>query len=163
MIYKTNFIYIAFFIFFCVLTGKSSFSQTTSEPTSNDRFAKAFIQLTGALSLKKGLSEDVKCSAKKYNQLPIDNFIDLLIKLDDKNNSARPTPEKIQEMKLMILKTIDVQIPNQGVSWRVNYNIMSQAITASSKLNGLGLCDAINEASEGLFQKSLDNLRLIKN
>jgi phenolic acid decarboxylase len=141
----------------------SVYAQARAEPTESERIMRSMIQLQAALSLKKGLSEDPNCSKNKYPSISIDDYINLMIKMEEKDGKkSSATPSKLAETKDMLTQMVDVQIPNQGVAWKVHYESMNKAISSSSKVSGDQLCNAVNTASEGLFQKSMDNLRLIK-
>ena len=65
-------------------------------------------------------------------------------------------------MKKMISGLINVNIPGKGLMWQETYNMMIKNTKNASPISGEALCDSLNGNAVSLFQKSMDNLRLMK-
>ncbi len=145
---------------------RPAISQQSAEPDANQRIVQSMSQLIASLSIKRGMEADSECSSFKFRKIPVDEYLQLMKEMDEKNIPGvgkSKTPPNLEEMKQMILKLPEAEVPNQGVTWKIMYDAMRKNISNSNPAlrGGRGLCDALNTASEGLFQKSKDNIRLI--
>jgi hypothetical protein len=145
---------------------RPAISQQSTEPDANQRIVQSMSQLVASLSIKRGMEADPECSPLKFRKIPVDEYVQLMKEMDDKNIPGvgkSKTPPNLEELKQMISKLPEVEVPNQGITWKIMYDTMRKNISNSNPAlrGGQSLCDALNNASEGLFQKSKDNIRLI--
>jgi hypothetical protein len=145
---------------FFILYSSLTISQTKVELTESEKIMRSMTQLTGALSLNKGLKEDKLCSKINFNPIPIDQYINAFIELEKKDGKASTaTPEKLSEIKDMLTKLPYAQIPNQGIMWKAQYDSFTKEVISRSNLSGDSLCNYVNNASNNLFKRSMDTLK----
>ena len=138
------------------------FAQSNNAPDNDKRLMTSMSQLAAALSIQQGLANDNACKGKKYNPISLDDYIDLITSKDDKDGKTQKTKSEKDEMKKKFNGMINVSIPGKGLMWQETYNIMVKNTQNLSPISGEALCDSLNGNAVSLFQKSMDNLRLMK-
>lgn len=138
------------------------FAQSNNAPDNDKRLMTSMTQLTAALSIQHGIANDNACKGKKYNPISLDEYVDFIASKDEKDGKNPKTKSEKDEMKKMIGGLINVNIPGKGLMWQETYNMMIKNTKNVSPLSGEALCDSLNGNAVSLFQKSMDNLRLMK-
>lgn len=140
----------------------SVLAQTNNGPDNDKRLITSMMQLTAALSIQHGIANDPVCKGKKYNPISVDDYVDFLSKKDEKDGRKPQSKSEIDEMKKMINGLINVSIPGKGVVWQDTYNMMIKNTKNAFPISGDALCESLNGNAISLFQKAMDNLRLMK-
>ena len=138
------------------------FAQSNNAPDNDKRLMTSMSQLAAALSIQQGIANDNACKGKKYNPISLDEYVDLITSKDEKDGKTPKTKSEKDDMKKMINGMINVSIPGKGLVWQETYNMMVKNTQNISPLSGEAMCDSLNGNAIGLFQKSMDNLRLMK-
>ena len=137
-------------------------AQSNSEPTNEKRLMASMTQITSALSIQRGINSDVACAAKKYDPISIDEYVNFIASMDEKKDKRIRSKSEKDEMRKMLLGLVDMNIPGKGVMWQATYDLMLKNTKNFSNISGEALCDSLNSSAIGLYQKSMDNLKLIK-
>jgi hypothetical protein len=155
---------ISVFSLFCIfiVSSLTAVAQPKVDSDTDKRIISSISQLTGALSIQRGLSNDPNCSKKKYNPLPLDDFVSQLASLNISKNFKSPSKSEINDLKKSLTNALNVEVPGRGVMWKVMYDTMSETIKITLKVSGEELCNALNDSALSLFGKSIDNIKLIK-
>jgi hypothetical protein len=148
----------------CILIFNLSFvfSQSNNEPDNDKRLITSMTQLTAALSIQHGISNDIACKGKKYSPLPVNDYVDFIASKDEKDSKKSKSKSEKDEMVRMLGGLIYANIPGKGLMWQETYNAMIKNTKNVSPISGEALCDSLNGNAVSLFQKAMDNLRLMK-
>ena len=138
------------------------FAQSSGGPDNNQRFTTSMTQITAALSIQHGITNDPNCKGKKYTSITVDDYVDFIAAKDEKDGKSPKTKAEKDELMKTIGNVININIPGKGPIWRETYNLMMKNIINYSQLYGEALCDSLNGTANSLYQKSMDNLRLMK-
>ena len=138
------------------------FAQSNNAPDNDKRLMTSMTQLTAALSIQHGIANDNACKGKKYNPIPLDEYVDFIASKVEKEGKNPKSKSEKDEMKKMINRLIKVNIPGKGLMWQETYNMMIKDTKNALPISGEALCDSLNGNAVSLFQKSMDNLRLMK-
>jgi hypothetical protein len=154
-----------FKLFFCglLLCSVTAFAQNTAAPSDDDRIGKAIMQLVAVASLKEGLGNDSSCKANKYSKLTFEEFVNLLAQ-KDKSVGGSEKEKFINQISGVISDAIKAKLPDGKLVGQMNYDVMVQNVKnmqRSLPSQGNNYCDAVNQAADGLYQKALDNIRLL--
>ena len=138
------------------------FAQSSGGPDNNQRFITSMTQITTALSIQHGMTNDPNCKRKKYTSITVDDYVDLIAAKDEKDGKNAKTKAEKDELMKTIGNVININIPGKGPLWRETYNSTLKYRIDYSQLSGEALCDSLNGTANSLYQKSMDNLRLMK-
>jgi len=131
------------------------------EPTKNERILRAFIQLTSAISIKKGLDNDVSCKGKTYKDFNLDEALDIIPDSEFKDDSERLKMKT--EMFSQFTTVLETKLPNG----RPMYEQAYQQALAAFRQGGVipnakdGHCDVMYQTARNVFQNAKNNLRLL--
>lgn len=151
-----------FLFFCCIFNSYVALAQSKVDSDVDRRIISSVSQLTGALSIQRGLSKDPNCSKIKYSALPLDIYIGQLVLLNNSKDKKSVSKSDIDELKKSIEAMINVEVPGKGIMWKMTYDSMLVNSKNTLKLSGEVLCNALNDSALNLFQKSIDNIKLIK-
>ncbi len=150
------------YIFTVVLCLTISINCFSAEPNGTDRLKSAVTQVITAFAIKDGLDKDSYCRSKKYAEFSWNEWAESFPK-----NSG--TESQKAEMLKSIKAAADVlkstKAPNVDATLaEVAYLNMKDLYT---KLNiHLGnnenICDQLYDNAKNIFQKSKDNIKLMK-
>jgi hypothetical protein len=152
-------------VIFCsvLLFSLATYAQTNSGPSSDDRIGKAIMQLVAVASLKDGLLNDSLCKAKGYPKLTFVEFVNLLAE-KDKSIGGAAKEKFLNQISGVISDATKAKLPDGKIVGQMNYDLMVQNVKNMQKSllgQGNNYCDSVNEAADGLYQKALDNIRLL--
>jgi hypothetical protein len=151
-------------IFYGVLLfSLTTYAQTNSGPSSDERIGKSIMQLVAVASLKDGLVNDSLCKVKGYPKLTFVEFVNLLAE-KDKSVGGAAKEKFLSQISGMISDATKAKLPDGKIVGQMNYDLMVQNVKnmqRSLPSQGNNYCDAVNEAADGLYQKALDNIRLL--
>lgn len=148
------------FIFFIVVFAASQ--ATASEPTEDERIAKAIQQIITSLLIKYELDSDINCQTKKYADFNLNEFVDSFPKINmlesEKSKMIKTIKDAADKIKITKPQNSDKTIS------QITYLGMKDAfIKANAQIgNGANYCDQLYTAAGNIFQKSKDNLKLMK-
>lgn len=146
-----------------ILLSNSSNAQANSGSASGDRFTNALTQLVGATSIKEGLSKDQSCSKKEFSKVNLEAFVSLMGE-KDKNFSNEEQTKFLNQLKGTIDESLKAKLPDGKTIGQMNYEAIAQSIRNMQKsMSGVDFCETVNKTAEGLYQKAMDNIRLIPN
>lgn len=151
------------FIILSLIAPSVGLGQDSIKPSNSQRMQTSMMQLISASSIKRGLSEDVRCKGRVFDVLPLRDFFDLAQKKDRDLGIKSKTNPSFEQFVAIINTTIETNIPNKGALWQTTYQMIKETVPKSiSSTPGFDLCTSLNESAKGLFGKSMDNLRLIE-
>jgi len=131
------------------------------EPTKNDRFLKAFIQLSSAIGIKKGLDNDTSCKAKGYKDFSLDEAFNSI-----PENFFKDDNEKLK-MKGDVLPQFNILLETKLPDGRPMYQQVYQQTLTAYRQGGIipntndGHCDVMYQAAGNIFQNAKNNLKLL--
>ncbi len=131
------------------------------EPTNNDRFMRAFTQLSSAIAIKKGLDNDALCKGKAYKDFNLDEAIDSIPASEFKNDKERLKMKS--ELPSQFSTLLETKLPDGRPMYQQAY----QQILAAYKSGGIISnvkdvhCDVMYQAATNIFQNAKNNLRLL--
>jgi len=119
-------------------------------------------QIANALSIQRGINNDAACAGKKYDPISLDEYVNFIANMDEKKDKKIKSKAEKDELKKMIVGMVDMNIPDKGIMWQATYELMKKNTRNISPVSGEILCDSLNGSAVNLFQKAMDNLRLLK-
>jgi len=131
-----------------------------AEPSGQQRFAQSMFQVAGAFGVAKALSEDPACVGKRYPAFDADKWANSIPETSGQKTDREGIKSSLQGL-------IDVYYENKSDSGELLYvTVYNAQVAAIRKMLGNGgpkdaHCDLAYEMAKGMYQKSLDNLRLI--
>ena len=130
------------------------------EPTKNERFYKAFIQLSSAFSIKKGLDNDTSCKSKGYKDFNLDEAINSIPDSFFEDDDGRL---KMKEAFSQISTLMEKRMPDGRLMYQQAYQQMLAAYRQSGVIPNTndGHCDVMYLAATNIFQNAKNNLRLL--
>lgn len=148
---------------FLLVASLGCLSNAIAEPTSDERIMKSIGQILGSVSLKDGLANDPMCKGKTYRKFSLNEFVQAVAQKDKKVAGDK---ENFQaQIASVIADAIKEKLPNGKTVGQSTYDTMvlniKNTLKAQNGQNG-NYCDSVNEASEGLYQKAIDNIKLIQ-
>ncbi|NBP39995.1 MAG: hypothetical protein EBV34_16435 [Betaproteobacteria bacterium] len=131
------------------------------EPSKNDRFVKAVIQLMSSFSIKRGLEEDPICKQKNYKDFSVEEVVASMPDSAFKNEGDREAMRKqIEKFKTVV----DVVEADGRPMWKKMY----EQTIVSYKAGGVipntrdGHCDVMYQAASNIFLNAKNNFKLME-
>ena len=147
---------------FLILWSHPAHPQNSLEPTNHQRLTQSMNQLAGALSIKRGNRVEPACASVTYKEIPVEEYMESVDDLEFRSSGKRAGQSQKNELRGIIYKMLEGDIPNQGPFWRVTYHgVQKSVISMYPTLKEKELCDALDSMANGLFQKAKDNLKLV--
>jgi hypothetical protein len=137
----------------------NSFGQ---QPTENERWSKALVQIASAFAMKKGLDEDLACKNRNFADFSVDEIVAAL------PESEVPTEAKKLEAKKGIEKLVTAISEGVESDGQKMYKRIYAQTLASFRVGGVipntndGHCSVLYQAARNVFQNAKNNLNLLK-
>jgi len=153
---------LALLLMVIVFSGISN-AQTNSEPVTGDRVTNALMQLIASSAVKEGLIKEQSCNKKEFPKINLEAFVSLLAQ-KDKNISNEEKGKFLTQLNGTIAESLKAKLPDGKTVGQMNYEVMAQNVRNMQKsMSGVDFCETLNKSAEGLYQKAMDNIRLIPN
>lgn len=133
-----------------------------AEPTNVERLQKANTLVISAFMINFELQQDANCKSKKYNDFDWNDWINNFPINSGSEKSKMDALKSLKETVEVMKKT---KAPNSDktISQFTYINMKDSLIKQNNQLGSReSYCDQVYSAAEGLFQKSKDNIKLLK-
>lgn len=77
-------------------------SPAAAQSSNDKRLMTSMTQVTTALSIQRGIKNDSSCSNKNYKSIPLDDYVNLVASIDEKENKKTATKAEKEEIKKVI-------------------------------------------------------------
>lgn len=150
--------------FFCLIIFNFPYvlAQSNNDLANTKRLMTSMTQITSALGIQRGINNDAACAGKKYDPISINEYVNFIASMDEKKDKKIKSKAEKDEFRKMLLELVDMNIPGKGVMWQATYELMVKNTRNASPISGEALCDSLNGNAVSLFQKAMDNLKLMK-